>query len=120
MEAHSVDKPIERAAVKRTQRTNRLKWRQRRYGQVCLTKREYEAVTIEMKMLNTAPTKADSELTVQQRIARRMRVSQQWVSELLHKADDIFTYFAEEGIEAEWQRIDRDWQLCAPVEPKDE
>lgn len=124
MEAYSVDKPIERAAVRRAAAETRMRWRERRYGFKCLTVREYEAITLEMRLrtlpLNRAERKEEKErdgrsLTLQQRIAVRWGISHQAVSDVLRRADEVMAYFADNNFDARWRRDHMGWWLDAPV-----
>lgn len=92
-----------------------MQWRARRYGRPCLTAREYEAMMLEM--LVTAPLRPEEtgdETAVQKRVAARMGISQQRVSQLLAKASEAMLYFEGHGIPARW-RVERGrWLLDAP------
>lgn len=113
--------PIEAAAHHRIRREKRLRWRERRYGRVCLTPREYEAAMREVRLLKPMPAPQEPEtdrhrrLAIQQTIADQMGVSQQWISQLLQNVDDLISYFADSEVPAVWRWNGRYWWLDAPV-----
>lgn len=116
--------PVEAAAHQRIRREKRLRWRERHYGRVCLTAREYEAAMREVRLLKPLPAPHDPDadrgqrLALQQIIADQMGVSQQWISRLLRNVDDLISYFADTDAPAVWRWNGRSWWLDAPVGEK--
>jgi hypothetical protein len=113
-------KPVEATTHHRLSRARRLRWRERHYGRVCLTPREYEAAMREVRLLKPLPAPHEPEadgqrFALQQTIADQMGVSRQWVSELLRNVDDLFSYFVEADVPAQWRWNGRAWWLDAPV-----
>lgn len=116
MNCHSVHKSIELEAVRRAERINRMRWRQRNWGQVCLSPREAEALLLEMQFKQQQPVDEEGKaVPLQKAIAGQMACTQQWVSELLRNADDIFRYFAEADVPAGWRWNGLHYVLDAPV-----
>lgn len=117
---------IERLVMQREQRAQIMRWRITRYGGPCLTAREFEALCLEQEerayRFQCAPDTAPdvrylADRGIQERVAQRMGISHQRVSQLLQQADQVMQYFADHGIDARWvlSQSGRSYRLVAPV-----
>jgi hypothetical protein len=107
----TVNRSVEVSAERNLEDDTRLRWRKKRYGEVCLTLREYEAITLEMVALQPlpwGPQRVNGE-AVQGWIAGHMHVSQQWVSELLQRADKVIEAIIRGGADPVWIQVEGRW-----------
>lgn len=101
-----------------------LVWRIKHYGDALLTVREAQAMTFEVLELRSQRFEvydAHNQITlveqggIQQKVARRMGITQGRVSQLLDHAEVVMRYYADRDVEAFWFQYGRYWHLEAPI-----
>lgn len=105
MNARSVSRTTEQAAIASANLDQRMRWRIRHYGYPCLTVREHEAMEVEMRLLRYSGQASLQAIAAKMRVTRNgARPVHQNVSKYLASAEYCMRYFEKHGIAAGWER----------------
>ena len=95
MSVHVISRPVEQLVINRLESAQWMEWRIKRYGYPCLTEREQEALSWELKAIMPS-VGGQSERAVQRYIAEKMGITQGRVSQLLQNAERVLRYFEDQ------------------------
>ena len=110
---HDSIRAVENTIIAREATAKMVARREKRYGYPCLTTQEYRAVHLATYYLLVQRGK--QELACQEYVARQMGCSQQWVSKLLSRVDDITEIFEVRDIPFRWEVQRGIYRLNTPV-----